>query len=398
MKYNFLFFFVFLFFIFSCGNNGKKTNKEGISPTLEDRIEEQYTTLSNNIEKYKKSSRLFPKTTENDTLVMVGSYNWTSGFYPGALWNIYGLTKEEKWKEKAIAYTEKLDTIQYWEGNHDVGFIIECSYGNALKYLQSDAYENVIVQTAKSLATRFKPNAGILQSWDWNKKWECPVIIDNMMNLELLFHATRISGDSTYYDIAVSHANTTMKNHFREDGSSYHVVDYNPKTGEINEKVTHQGLNDESAWARGQSWGLYGYTMCYRETGDEKYLEHAKKIAGFIMNHPNMPKDGVPYWDYDAPANNNTPRDASAAAIMASALYELEDYVDKNKSEEYLNWADKIMKSLGSEAYLAKIGANGGFLLKHSVGNKPGNIEINVPLNYADYYYLEALLRKKNNN
>lgn len=395
MKYKFVLLFVFSCFLFSCGEKVKKNNKEKLPElTWNENIEKQYDFLYNKIKDSINSSKPFPRTINKNGIVMVGPYNWTSGFYPGTLWNLYGLTKEDKWKERAIAYTEKLDTIQYWEGNHDVGFIIECSYGNALKYLDSKAYEAVIVQTAKSLATRFRPNAGIIQSWEWSKKWECPVIIDNMMNLELLFHATRISGDSTFYDIAVSHANTTMKNHFREDGSSYHVVDYDPETGEINEKVTHQGLSDESAWARGQSWGLYGYTMCYRETGKEKYLKQAIKIAEYLKNHPNMPKDGVPYWDYDAPAKSTTPRDVSAASILASALYELKDYVEGGKKEKYKQWADKIMESLASNKYLAKVGSNGGFLLKHSVGSKPHNVEVDVPLNYADYYYLEALLRK----
>ncbi|UNY97472.1 glycoside hydrolase family 88 protein [Zhouia spongiae] len=355
----------------------------------------QYDNAYNNVVAHVNNKRFMPRTTKNDTLRYVGAYDWTSGFYPGTLWNLYALTKDEKWKERAVLYTEKLDTIQYWEDNHDVGFMIECSYGSGLKYMNSFEYDSVIVRTAKSLSTRFKPNAGVIQSWEWNKKWECPVIIDNMMNLELLFHATRITGDSVYYKIATSHADTTIKNHFREDNSSYHVVDYNKETGEVIQKNTHQGLSDDSAWSRGQAWGLYGYTLCYRETKDDKYLDQAVKIAEFIKNHPNLPADKVPYWDYNAPAADDTPRDASAAAIAASALYELSQYVDDAKKEDYVSFANAIVESLSSPKYLAETGTNAGFILKHSVGSKPHDVEVDVPLNYADYYFLEALIRQE---
>ncbi|SFW28046.1 Glycosyl Hydrolase Family 88 [Sinomicrobium oceani] len=373
------------------GCTEKPVAKKSLS--LIDRAAAQYDSLYTSIAPFKEDKKPIPRTTKDGKLVRVGAYDWTSGFYPGTLWNLYGLTKDNMWKTRAEEYTLKLDTIQYWEGNHDVGFIMECSYGNALKYMDSPTYDSVIVRTAKSLSARFHPKAGILQSWDWSKKWECPVIIDNMMNLELLFHATRISGDSTYYNIAVSHADTTIKNHYRKDFSSYHVVDYDTITGDILQKNTHQGLSDDSAWARGQAWGLYGYTMSYRETGHTRYLEQALKIADFIMYHPNLPEDKIPYWDYNAPAADSTPRDASAAAITASALYELSTFEGNKKAESHVKFADQIMQSLGSPAYFAKPGTNGDFLLMHSVGSKPHNVEVDVPLNYADYYFLEAMLR-----
>jgi len=339
---------------------------------------------------------IMPRTIKNGRTIFVSPYDWTSGFFPGSLWYLYKLTNEQKWKSKAIEFTEKLDTIQYWKGNHDIGFMIECSYGNALKNMKSKSYENIIVQTAKSLSTRFRPKAGIIQSWDAGEKWNCPVIIDNMMNLELLFHASKISKDSTYYNIAVTHANTTLKNHFRSDNSSYHVLNYDTETGEVLDKNTHQGYVDSSAWSRGQAWGLYGFTVTYRETKDPKYLQQAIKIAHFIMTNPELPADKIPYWDYDAPKTNQTPRDASAAAITASALYELNTYVSKKEKKKYLAWANKIMKSLESPVYLAEAGKNNGFLLYHSVGSLPHKSEIDVPLNYADYYFLEALYRSKN--
>ena len=383
--------FIALAFFSGCSEAPKKSIP---AVTILDIAQSQYDTLNKNSLPYLDTKTCMPRTIEDGKLHLVNIYDWTSGFYPGSLWYLYGLTKDDKWKSRAVTYTEKLDTIQYWGGNHDVGFMIECSYGNALKYSDSNAYDSIIVRTAQSLSTRFRPKAGIIQSWEANQKWKCPVIIDNMMNLELMFHATKISGDSTYYNIAVTHANTTIKNHFRKDFSSVHVVDYNPETGEVLQKNTHQGYRDDSAWARGQSWGLYGFTVCYRETKDPKYLEQAKHIAHFIKTNPNLPEDQVPYWDYDVPKDKDTPRDASAAAIMASALYELSTYLDQNEGGEYLEWANKIMESLSSPKYLAEGGANEGFLLKHCVGHLPGNSEIDVPLNYADYYFLEALSRK----
>ncbi|MCG2461219.1 glycoside hydrolase family 88 protein [Flavobacteriaceae bacterium F89] len=381
---------IILALMIGCSESPKKPVP---TKSILDIAQSQYDTLYKNALPYIDTKTCMPRTIQDGKLHLVDIYDWTSGFYPGSLWYLYGLTKDDKWKSRAIAYTEKLDTIQYWEGNHDVGFMIECSYGNALKYANSKAYDSIIVRTAQSLSTRFHPKAGIIQSWEANKRWKCPVIIDNMMNLELLFHATKISGDSTYYDIAVTHANTTMKNHFRKDFSSYHVVDYDPETGEVLQKNTHQGYSDDSAWARGQSWGLYGYTVCYRETKDPKYLEQAIHIANFIKTNPNLPDDQVPYWDYDVPKDKDTPRDASAASILASALYELSTYMDQKEGKEYVDWADKIIASLKSPEYLAEAGSNEGFLLKHSIGSKPHEVEIDVPLNYADYYFLEALYR-----
>ncbi|MEZ5105209.1 MAG: glycoside hydrolase family 88 protein [Draconibacterium sp.] len=337
---------------------------------------------------------LNPRTYIDGEIKYIKPQDWTSGFFPGSLWYLYELTGDEKWKPLAEKYTEALDTIQYYTDNHDVGFMIYCSYGNGLRLAGNEAYKTVIVNAAKSLSTRFRPGAGIIQSWNANprKDWICPVIIDNMMNLELMFEATKLSGDSSFYKIAVIHADNTIKNHYRPDYSTWHVVDYDPETGAIRHKNTHQGYADESSWARGQSWGVYGFTICYRETGDPKYLEQAEKAFEFLANNPNMPSDGVPYWDYNAPDIPNAERDASAAAILASALYEMSTY---DKSEYYKGWADKIVQSLSSSDYRATLGENGNFILEHSVGSLPHNSEVNVPLNYADYYFLEALKRKR---
>ncbi|ADY53038.1 glycosyl hydrolase family 88 [Pseudopedobacter saltans DSM 12145] len=326
------------------------------------------------------------------------SYDWTEGFFPGTCWMQYQLTNDEKWKEAAISIQELYKSHKDLTTDHDLGFIFYNSYGKAYQITGEEQYRQVIIDASNALITRFNKNVGCLQSWDvvgnWQAErgWKFPVIIDNLMNLEMLFEVSKITKDDKYKKIAIQHANTTMKNHFRPDGSSYHVVDYNPETGEIAHRITAQGYADESAWARGQSWALYGYTMCYRYTKDKKYLDFAEKIARFILNHPNYPKDGVPYWDYNAPKIPNEPRDASAAAIMASALIELSGYTNGR----YINNAQHILNSLATDTYTAQKGQNGNFVLMHSVGSIPHGNEIDVPLNYADYYYIEALSRLQN--
>ena len=340
-----------------------------------------------------------PSTYMDGEIVYVPTDAWVSGFFAGTLWYMYELTGDEMWAGHARKHTEILDSIQYLTWHHDVGFMIYDSYGNGLRLKNIPEYKDVCVTTAKSLSTRFRPGAGIIQSWNvdrgWQSErgWKCPVIIDNMMNLELLFKATEFSGDSTYAKIAISHADKTMENHFRPDYSCYHVVDYDPETGEVLHRCTAQGYADESAWARGQAWALYGYTTAYRFTGYDRYLRQAENVAGFIFNDPNMPEDLVPYWDFDAPDIPDTYRDVSSAAIIASALYEL-GYLTGNTS--YFEKADRIIASLSTPAYRAAQGTNGGFILMHSVGSIPHGSSIDVPLNYADYYFLEALIRKRN--
>jgi len=348
------------------------------------------------IEKYGRF--LNPRTYEDGEIRYVGIKDWTCGFFPGTMWYLSELTGDKTWKSLAMQYTQKLDSAKYRTNTHDLGFILECSYGNGYRLTRDSMYKNVIIRAAQSLSTRFRPIAGVIQSWDLNpgwqsqRGWECPVIIDNMMNLEMLFNATRLSGDSSFYKIAVSHANKTMENHYRSDYSCYHVVDYSLKDGSVRSRQTAQGYAHESSWARGQAWGIYGFTVCYRETHDPKYLHQAQKAFDFVIHHKNFPSDFIPYWDFDAPKIPNEPRDASAAAVMASALYEMSTYGNR---KFYKGWADKIMMSLGSPAYRAKLGENGNFILMHSVGSIPHGVEIDVPLNYADYYFLEALKRKK---
>lgn len=315
-------------------------------------------------------------------------YDWTSGFFPGSLWLAYELTGDERLLLDAVDYTNKMLPATFYTGTHDLGFMVGCSYGNALRLCPNDSLKTVIIRTADNLASRFNPEIGAIRSWDFGP-WNFPVIIDNMMNLELLFQASKLTGDNKYKDIAIRHADKTMACHFRPDMTSYHVVSYNPD-GSIETRQTFQGRSDESAWARGQAWGVYGYTVCYRETGDKKYLEFAQKIADMIISRVKT-EDHIPLWDYDAPNLPTTPRDASAAAVTSSALFELCGYLPDG--QKYFDYAESILRSLSSPEYLAEIGTNCGFILKHSTGSLAHGSEIDVPLNYADYYYLESIKR-----
>ena len=372
--------------------------QRGMEKKIVDRAVDQ---LGKQVEVIEKSGKFMnPRTIHNNKTVYVSREDWTSGFFPGSMWYMYELTGDVKWMKYGINYTTQLESVKFLTKHHDIGFIINSSYGNAHRITNEEQYKTVIIDAAKSLATRYRPVPGVIQSWDedrgWQKErgWMCPVIIDNMMNLELLFIATRLSGDSTFYRMAVSHADNTLKNHFRNDYSCYHVVDYDKTSGHVRSRGTAQGYADESSWARGQAWALYGFTMCYRETKDKRYLTLAENIYKFLFSHPNMTDDLIPYWDLNAPKIPDEPRDASAAAVIASALYELSTF----KNNGYKKTADKIMKSLSSSAYLAAPGENGHFLLKHSVGSIPHNSEIDVPLNYADYYFLEALIHRAKQN
>jgi unsaturated chondroitin disaccharide hydrolase len=338
----------------------------------------------------------FPKTyyAEKDSLETSNSGWWCSGFYPGTLLYLYEQTKDPSLLQEAERILKVLEKEMDNTTTHDLGFMMYCSFGNALRIAPKPAYKNIILTSARSLSTRFNATVGCIKSWN-AKPSDFLVIIDNMMNLELLFNATKMSRDSSFYKIAVTHANTTMKNHYRPDYSSYHVINYNPQTGAIQQKVTAQGAANESAWARGQVWGLYGYVVCYRETGDTKYLDQANGIAQFLLHHPNLPSDKIPYWDFNAPGIPNALRDASAAAILSSALIELSHYVKGAPQAEYLSSAETILKTLSSAPYKAKESTNGGFLLQHCVGHMPNKTEVDVPLTYADYYFIEALKRYK---
>lgn len=356
-------------------------------------------------EKNAAKRRVIPRSIHKDgSLAMIHPHDWCSGFFAGSLWQMYAYTHNDYWRQSAISWTWPIEESKWHKGTHDLGFMMYDSFGKAYELTGERSYLDVVLQSAQTLITRYSPKVKSIRSWDHNRdKWKYPVIIDNMMNLEMLFRATQLTGDSVYWKVAVNHANTTMKNHFRPDYSSYHVVDYDPETGEVRMKCTHQGNSDDSFWSRGQAWGLYGFAMCYRFTKDPAYLEQSENIADFFLNLPNMPADGVPYWDMKMDIikdctpekiNPDVPRDASAAALIASGLYELCTYVSPEKGKQYKTVADKIVSNLHKH-YQAAPDTHYGFLLLHSTGHHPGGSEIDVPLNYADYFYLEALARKE---
>ncbi|MBC9915149.1 glycoside hydrolase family 88 protein [Chitinophaga varians] len=360
-----------------------------------------------------RDSLAFPRTTDKaGKMTTTSMYDWTPGFFAGSLWYAYELTKDPAMQQQAVRWTEKLEPLQHFTQHHDLGFMMYCSYGNAYRLTGNNAYRDILVQGARSLSTRYNPVTKSIKSWNAFKSWHgeqlyrYPVIIDNLMNLELLFFASKATGDTSFRHIAVSHAETAMRNQIRPDYSSYHVVCYDTTNGKVLARETAQGYADNSTWARGQAWGIYGFTMIYRETKDARFLKTAAGMADWYLNSKNLPKDKVPYWDFNAQEKGYTPgvrsnalqvktkyRDVSAAAIVASALFELSGYVDAAKGAKYRQAAIDMLHVLGSPAYRAPEGANGNFILMHSVGSIPHNNEIDVPLVYADYYFMEALER-----
>lgn len=380
-----------ILFIGSCKNT--PTNSSWVDMALEN-ARKQALLMSENIEH--NPGQLPRSTNSKGELVTSTSDWWCSGFFPGVLWLLYEDSGNEELRQYAAEFTNRLNKEQFNISTHDLGFMLYCSYGNVLRITREDSCKAVLLNGAQSLSSRYNDTTGCVQSWGAGEKWQYPVIIDNMMNLEMLMWAYKESGHEKFRDIATTHANTTIENHFREDYSSYHVVSYNPETGKVEFKGTDQGYSDSSAWARGQAWGLYGYTMMFRETRDSTYLNQAHKIAGFILEHPNLPEDKIPYWDFDSSKIPDDWRDSSSAAIIASALLELSKYSDTQRAKEYFGVAEKQLRTLSSPAYTAETGTNGNFILKHGVGNIPQNSEIDAPLSYGDYYYIEALLRYKN--
>lgn len=378
--------------------SGQKASAKNKNPALKAVIAKNFTDAAAQYKVMMKniSDDRFPKTFDPKTGKFETSNSgwWCSGFYPGTLLYLFEETRDTVLYRETLRILKHLEKEQFNKSTHDLGFMMYCSFGNATRLAETHQYNNILINSAKSLSTRFNPKVRAIKSWD-SKAGDFLVIIDNMMNLELLFWATRITGDSSFYKIAVTHANTTMKNHYRPDYSSWHVINYNAETGDVQQKKTAQGAADESAWARGQAWGLYGWVVMYRETKDKKYLDMANNVANFLLKHPNMPADKIPYWDFNASDIPNALKDASTGSIIASALLELSRYADKQKSKEYIATAETIIQTLSSEQYKAAPGTNGGFILMHGVGHKPAGTEIDVPLTYGDYYFVEAMKRYK---
>lgn len=391
-------FFIILLLLTSCTSSTKNNSSllQKVDSVLQIAEEQSIAMAESLIDK----PNTFPRSiNENGELVTSDSEWWCSGFFPGTLWYLYENSNNEVLKKYAEIYTNRIDHDQWNSIDHDIGFIVFCSYGNGYRLTQNPEYKAIIKSAAHKLALRMNPKTAALLSWNpapWNNQWQYPVIIDNMMNLELLMWTGLNYNDGDLIKTAEMHANTTIRNHYRSDNSCFHVISYDTITGQPHIKQTAQGFSDESAWARGQSWGLYGFTMMYRESKNKIYLNQAIKIADFLVNHPNLPNDKIPYWDYDAPDIPNALRDASASAIMASALLELSEYADEPKATKYKSTAAKQIETLCSNEYLAGVGENGNFILKHSLGHMPMKSEVDVPLSYADYYFVEALMRYKN--
>ncbi|MFD2034766.1 glycoside hydrolase family 88 protein [Belliella marina] len=386
-----------LFILAACGiQQGKDVNSPDVFD-IEAQLDYCLAQATKTLELIPEDS-IFPRTInqgEKDWK-FVSVEDWTSGFWPGILWYLYEYDQTDEWKNTTEKYTGFLTPLsQRPPMDHDIGFQIFCSFGNGYRLTGDLEYKQVIHDAAKQLTTLYNPNVGTILSWPRevpNMEWpQHNTIMDNMMNLELLFWSSKNGGDSSYYDIAVEHAETTMENHFREDHTSYHVVVYDRESGEKIKGVTHQGYADSTMWARGQAWAIYGYTLVYRETKDRKFLDFAQKVTDVYLDR--LPEDLIPYWDFSSPGIPDVPKDASAAAITASALLELAGYVGQEKGEKYRALAEKMLVELSSGRYQSG-DANSAFLL-HSTGHYPAGSEIDASINYADYYYVEGLIRLK---
>ena len=365
-------------------------------PSIFARAAEQYRGLVGQME---GKENCFPKRWQDGKLVTVKPQDWCSGFFPGSLWYLYEYTKADDLRAAAEKFTAFQAQIRHYTNNHDIGFMLMTSVGNALRLAPKPEYKDILLDGAAALATRYDANLGLIRSWNNGKARgkmtsdHYLVIVDNMMNLELLEWAAKNGGDKGLLAVAKSHADKTNRNHFRPDSSAYHIIDYNPENGKIYSYRAGQGASADGTWARGQAWAVYGFTMMYRETGDPAYLERAMRCADYVLAAPNLPADKVPYWDFRAPNIPNEERDTSAAAIFASAFLELSTCAPAERGRAYRAFAVRSLLSLVSPAYFARPGENGGFLLMHGVGHKPGGSEVDVPLNYGDYYFLEALIR-----
>ncbi|GAA3650217.1 glycoside hydrolase family 88 protein [Flavivirga jejuensis] len=384
-----LFFILTMFLMVACAS--PKKQKPTFSPTemLDLSVLKTKKTL-----KSLKITDSFPRNISKDKQDwgLVGVKDWCSGFWPGVLWHAYEYSGDASIKKGAEEFTLPIKPIAYSPAqNHDIGFMVYCSYGNGYRLTGNQEYKDVLLSAADTLATLYNPAVGSILSWpEKTDEYAHNTIIDNMMNLELLFWASKNGGDKKLYDIAVSHAEVTMKYLVRADNSVYHLGEFNDITGEFIKGHTHQGYADESMWARGQTWGLYGFAIAYRETGKEEFLNTSIKLADHFLNR--LPEDGIPYWDFDDPKIPNAPKDASAATVAACGMLELSGLVkDKVLKAKYEDAARNFIKILSSENYFS--GDTNQALLLHSLGHYPNNTEIDVPIIYADYYYMEALSR-----
>ena len=385
-----------LFITLSCFSSCKKKQAEIDSDKWLSYCNEQ---VKRTLLEIQNDSCKLPRNIDSDAQKwnLIDVYDWTSGFWPGILWYNYEYTKDKFIKDKAKQYTDCLVSLLDPEhkGDHDLGFQFFCSFGNAYRITGDERYKKILFAGANKLAGFYNKKVGTILSWEHMVEvmgWPHNTIMDNMMNLELLFWTAKNGGNPEYYAMAENHARVTMENQFRDDYTNYHVAVYDTINGNFIKGVTNQGYSDDSFWARGQAWAIYGYTVVYRETKNKEYLRFTEKITDVYLK--KLPEDYVPFWDFDDPQIPNAPRDASSASIAASALLELSTLEDdRGKAEEYFNAAEKMLLSLSSKAYLS--GEEKASFLLHSTGNYPAKYEIDASINYADYYYIEALTRYK---
>jgi hypothetical protein len=397
-SYLFVVVIVVLGSLMNCRNTREVTLEELRSPKplALDTILDLYLTKYHAFLEDHQDTTLFPRCYEDGQLIMVTSEDWTSGFFPGILWYLYEYSGDRDFLHAARAWTHSLKKQEFNTSTHDIGFIINNSYGHGFRITKDKSYKEVLSTAANSLASRFNENIGCIKSLDFYKGYDFPVLIDNMVNLEILFKVWQWNNDVQLYEIANEHALKTMEVQFKPDFSAYQIVDFDSSTFKVVKRGSFQGYADSTSWARGQAWGLYGFTLAFRETKDRVYLDQAIRIASYIMDHPNFPSDCIPYWDFETPDIPETDRDASAAAIIASALVELSGYPEVTEPEQYLLIAENILSSFITEGYIAGRDECENFILKHCIGNFPGGNEIDVSLIHGDYYYLEALIKYKN--
>ena len=331
-----------------------------------------------------------PQSTLDDgTWMASGRKVWTSGFFSGCLWLLFEQSEDPVVEQWARDWTADLESQKDDRSNHDVGFQILSSFGNGLRLTGDTSYPPVIQAAAASLASRFDPDVGCTRSWSWGS-WSFPVIIDNMMNLELLFQAAAEGGDPLWRDMAIQHAERTMLEHVRDDGSCYQIVDFDPDDGSVLYRGSWQGYADETTWSRGQAWGIHGFAIAYRFTGDVRFLRTAESMTDYFVR--NLPPDRVPYWDFEAPGIPDEPRDSSAAAIAASGMLELARYLPTARGARIRAVAESILDSLLTHRYRSE---NQPFesILLHATGDARHGLEVDVGLIQGDYYFLQALLR-----
>ncbi|KAA5825189.1 glucuronyl hydrolase [Algibacter amylolyticus] len=375
----------------SCFSEKKEAASLNLDKILESNVLKTKETLKTLV-----SADSFPRNVEKGSRnwKLVGVKDWCSGFWPGVLWYAYEASGDEYIKKEAEKFTLPIKQIAYSSASdHDIGFQVYCSFGNGYRLTGNTEYKEVMLAAADTLATLYNPIVGSIHSWPMKPQYPHNTIIDNMMNLELLFWAAKNGGSKRLYDIAESHAEVTMKNLVRPDYSTYHLGAFDNKTGAFLRGVAHQGYADNSMWARGQTWGIYGLAFSYRETGRDDFLDTSIKLADKFLER--LPQDGIPFWDFDDPKIPNAPKDASAAAIAACGMLELANFVKEDAlKNKYYNAAKGFIDLLSTDKYLS--GNKNQGLLLHSTGHHPKNSEIDEPIIYADYYYMEALLRLKN--